>query len=218
MKHITKISLFSILLLSNFAFSQDTTTFLPKYAIKWRPFAMINIDPTIQFQAEYFLNPKNSLQFSYGFGAPEVFKQNKYTKADVFRIEYKRYYKTIDMDNPWGTYFGGELFYKNVLYPQTAVKTEDSPSNNPQKDEYIVNINVMAFHLKYGKTFIKKGIPTFDFFIGAGVRYQYNFDQDLEPGYEFIYHTSFNRIAQKSIYPSATLGISIGMNGWRRIP
>ncbi|AWV99253.1 hypothetical protein DJ013_14195 [Arcticibacterium luteifluviistationis] len=179
---------------------------------------MVNIDPTIQFQAEYFLNSENSFQLSYGFGAPDVFDQNKYIKADIFRIEYKRYYKTIDMDNPWGTYFGGELFYKNVLYPQTAVKTEESPSKKPQTDDYTVNINVTAFHLKYGKTFIKKGIPTFDFFIGAGVRYQYNFNQDLEAGYEFIYHTSFNRIAQKGIYPSATLGISLGMNGWSRYP
>ncbi len=179
---------------------------------------MANIDPTIQFQAEYFLNPKNSLQFSYGFGAPKLFKKNKYIKADVFRIEYKKYYKTIDMDKPWGTYFGGELFYKNVLYPQTAVKTDELPSKNPQTDQYTVNINVLAFHLKYGKTFIKKGVPTFDFFVGAGVRYQHNFDQDLEPGYEFIYYTSFNRIAQKGFYPSATLGISLGMNGWGRYP
>jgi hypothetical protein len=42
-------------------FSQDSTIQHPKYAIKFRPFTLINPDPTIQFQGEYFLNIKNSL-------------------------------------------------------------------------------------------------------------------------------------------------------------
>lgn len=215
MRHTTKILLFLILFLSGAAFSQDTTIILPKYAIKFRPFSMVNIDPTIQAQVEFFSSPNNSLQISYGYGSNRLFKKSRNEFAHQIRLELKKYYKTIDMHNPWGGYFAGELVYKKVHQNEIATYLLDENISNPKTDEYIVNVNVWALHLKYGQTYIMKGVPVLDAFIGIGTRYHYNYDQGLKAGYAFTYYSSYNRLAGKGFHPSFTIGVGIGMNRWK---
>jgi hypothetical protein len=207
---------FFIILFPTMGFPQSFVNKIPKYAIKFRPFSMIGYDPMIQFQGEYFLKNLNSWQFSYGFGHEQLFKNASSKKANQIRLEYKKYYKKIDMDNPWGTYFGGEFVFKKALDEKSAIRIDEIGNPSLDNIKYNVNVNVWAFHFKYGKNFNMRYVPSFEAFIGAGVRYFYNYNQGLPSGYEFCCPTMYKRLAGKGFMPSGTIGIGIGLNGWAK--
>jgi len=90
----------------------------------------------------YLLKNLNSLQTSYGFGNEKLFKFAGSLKSNKIRLEYKKYYKKIDLNNPWRTYFGGELFYNQVLDEKSATNINDTGVTNPSSLIYNVNVNV----------------------------------------------------------------------------
>jgi hypothetical protein len=83
--------------------------------------------------------------------------------------------------------------------------------------EYILNVNVAAFHIKLGHEFIgPQGFPVLDVFLGMGVRTYNNYNQNLPGGYEFTRFTMFNRQAGNGTSLSAVFGVGIGVGARKK--
>ncbi|MCP9766559.1 hypothetical protein EGI22_01475 [Lacihabitans sp. LS3-19] len=191
---------------------------IPKFAIKYNPIPLfLEYDLHYQFVGEYFIDAKQSVQFTYGFGNHRILKNSENDKMSMFRLEYKRFFRPFNPQKKARGYWGPEIMYKRALVPEDA-----SPAigfNLPPYPRHFF-VNVAAFHLKLGREHIDlKNFPVFEAFFGAGVRGFNNFlGYTPSSGYEKGYPASgmFGRSPGKGITPSAVIGIGIGFGKWRK--
>ncbi len=194
------------------SFSPDS---LPKFAIKFNPIAaFLEVDPHLQFSGEYFLNARRSVQATFGFGNYKIFESSSNEKAMMFRLEHRGFFRPFTSKKKGRGYLAQEIMYKKVLEKKSAenILNPQSPSV-----EYILNVNVAAFHVKLGHEFIgPQGFPVFDVFLGLGLRTYNNYNQNLPEGYEFTRFTMFNRQAGNGTSLSAVVGVGIGVGARKK--
>ena len=147
---------------------------IPKFAIKYNPIPLfLEYDLHYQFVGEYFIDAKQSVQFTYGFGNHRILENSENDKMSMFRFEYKRFFRPFNTQKKARGYWGPEIMYKRALVPEDA-----SPAigfNLPPYPRHFF-VNVAAFHLKLGREHIDlKNFPVFEAFFGAGVRGFNNF-------------------------------------------
>ncbi len=150
----------------------------PAYIIKWAPFSILDIDPTIQFGLEYLLKGNWSLQQELGYGH---FNHSNYTidgdnlwNKEVWRSRSEvRLYLGHYKRKPVGFYTASELLYKRVNFNQEATlgrECEDGMCSYFERVRYKVLRDVAGYHIKIGgQGLIEKRVAV-DFYTGLGFR------------------------------------------------
>lgn len=206
--------------LASKCFSQIATDTIPSFAIKYNPVPLfLEVDKHLQMSFEYFIDDKSSAQFTFGFGNSSIFKKEDYNKVYMARIEYRRFFKPFSTTKNGRNYWATELMYKNAEEPYSPIPEPIGLSGNNQTPFFSkFLVNVMATHIKIGREYIDmRHFPAFDIFIGVGIRAYHNFIGHIPPEYSRSFDGSmFSRSPGTGAFPSAVLGLGIGIGKWKR--
>jgi hypothetical protein len=150
----------------------------PAYVIKWAPFSVLDIDPTMQFGLEYLLKGNWSLQQELGYGhfnhSRTTFNGNNLWNKEVWRSRSEvRLYLSNYTPRPAGVYTAFELLYKRVNFNQEATvgrECEDGRCNYFERVTYKVLRDVVGYHIKFGGQAVVENRVTLDFYTGLGFR------------------------------------------------
>lgn len=206
-----------LLFISASVFGRNSNDTIPKFAVKFNPIPLfLEYDIHFQFVGEYFFDARQSVQASFGFGNHKMLKNSINDKMNMFRLEYKKFFRPFSPQKMTRGYWGPEIMYKRVLEPDDAIAAYGY--NLPPYPRHFF-VNVAALHIKLGREHINiKSFPVFDAFLGLGVRGYYNFQGYTPPT---LYQKGFDsrgmlsRSPGRGIYPSAVIGIGVGFGKWK---
>ena len=202
------LCMFLIALAAKDSFAQDSTQI--KWAVRFAPINLINMDRNIQLQGEYFTSPKISIIPSIGLGR---INDENHRNIQQYRLGVKLYIKPINQQNRKSAYFGFEGMYKHSIETKNSVKVVGKELTDWQL--YHLNVNVFAQHFIVGYSSFKPQKPSFDFFFGIGLRESVNFTRDKKEGYDFCCPTMYNRLEGSYNSISVLLGANIGISHWK---
>lgn len=132
------------------------------------------------------------------------------------RIEYRKFFKPFATTKNGRSYWSTELMFKHAdepFYPEQPPAEYTLPL---YQSKFFVN--VLASHLKIGREYVDmRYFPTFDIFLGLGVRAYNNYLGYTPPGYSRGFSGfMFDRGPGTGVIPSAVIGVGIGIGKWRR--
>lgn len=183
------------------------------------PSQLFLVDQSINLGGEYFDHPKKSVQLSIGYGDDNIFKQEisdtrRFCKLYLTRKYYK---KTFDIAKPKSRYWAYEAFYKNANDLAEFIGPKDPETSSFDITSGTLRVNTFGLHGKFGLVYLPQGFPSVDLFLGAGLRFHYNFYQHLPDGYrggsfgDFL----FGRSAGKAFAPGIVIGLNLGVSSWK---
>lgn len=213
MKKMKRYLFFIFLISSHLAIAQtDSSLIRPVFAVKFLPTSLLSADPNIQFQFEYFVSNRSSIEIGYGFGNNRIFNERSNIKTDVYRLEYKYYLRPFAQNKRWVSYVAGEVVYKNVLQKRFA-KRFVADDQYPKLIPFTLIGTDIAPRLKVGRACFSKDHHVFNFYAGLGLIFKNNFSDDIIAGDTFdTGGTSdiFGRRLGKQVKLSPTVGLSFG--------
>ncbi len=209
-----------LILFSVKCFGQVLTDSLPSFAIKYNPVPLfLEVDKHLQMSFEYFIDAKRSAQFTFGFGNRSMFKKENYNVVYMARIEYRKFSRPFSFKKNGRNYWATELMFKYAEEPFSPVTTPTDILGYTQPPYFTkFFVNVLASHLKIGREYVDmRYFPTFDIFLGLGVRAYHNYIGYTPPGYSRGFSGfMFDRGPGTGVFPSAVVGLGIGIGKWKR--
>jgi hypothetical protein len=148
------------------------------WVVKFAPLFLLDPEPTVQFGVERVLNARTSVQVEAGYGA-FVFNQ-MYQTSRVrgpfatwrARAEVRHFFERATSRNyrpaPYGSYFAGEIFYKQVVMP---LQVDVERLAYIETEAYDAHRQVMGFHFKVGAQERLGNRWVIDGYSGPGFRY-----------------------------------------------
>ncbi|MBC8110442.1 MAG: DUF3575 domain-containing protein [Verrucomicrobia bacterium] len=145
----------------------------PHVFVKFAPLSIIDIDPTIQFAAEYFFNRRFSLQQEVGYGKfgnmwwIQSFENQFLVETWRFRTE-GRYYFVDDEYSDFSPYVALEILFKNADRLQRA---EVDRGGYREIIDFRFRKRVWGSHIKIGTQFLLGSRFIIDAYLGLGYRH-----------------------------------------------
>lgn len=161
------------------ACAQDTTGFsrvVPRHAIRFSPFHLINFYPTLQLGYETRLSERVTLYLEGGY----VVRMDNYDDQDFrdkrgFKAKIEpRYYMTVNRKGTFTSYLATEFYYNHVNFDRTRRVTEcfDLECQNLFQRNYLYKVRYRepGFGFKYGIMVYVNNF-FFDFNSGFAIRF-----------------------------------------------
>lgn len=184
--------IFCILICQAIAFSciaqssSDSLTHALPIVLKFAPLSLIDIHPTYQLAAEYFIKDHWSVQQEAGYGNNAILSQRNPQERDMevwrFRSEVRFYLYSgryrdsyLRSDASFSRpYWAFEGFYKRVNFKESEPLGMDCINGQCayfQRSDYKTLKDVIGYHLKFGYQAILAKRIAIDLYSGFGLRH-----------------------------------------------